>query len=156
MKLALIVALARNRVIGTQGKLPWHIPEDLKRFKRLTMGHAVLMGRRTYESIGRPLPHRRFVVLSATPVPGVETFASLDAALAILADQERVFVIGGGTLYSALLPKADELYLTLVDRVVDGDTFFPPYEELLASHFRLVHHEDHEGFTFMDYVRIPP
>jgi dihydrofolate reductase len=156
VKLALIVAIGRNSVIGTQGKLPWHISEDLQRFKRLTTGHAVLMGRKTFESIGRPLPHRRFIVLSSTPLPGVETFRSIDTALAALADQERVFVIGGGTVYAALLPRADELYLTLVDRTVDGDTFFPPYEDLLASHFRLVHREYHEGFAFMDYIRIRP
>jgi len=156
VKLALIVAIGKNRVIGTQGRLPWHISEDLKRFKRLTTGHAILMGRKTYESIGRPLPQRRFIVLSSKPIPGVETFGSIDTALAALADQERVFVIGGGTIYATLLQLADELYLTIVDREVDGDTFFPPYEDLLATRFRLVHREYHEGFAFMDYVRIHP
>jgi len=156
VKLAIIVAIGKNRVIGTKGNLPWHISEDLKRFKRLTTGHAVLMGRKTYESIGRPLPHRRFIVLSSTPIQGVETFSSIETAFAALADQDRVFVIGGGTVYAALLPKADELYLTIVDQKVDGDTFFPPYEDLLTAEFRLVHREYHQGFTFLDYVRVHP
>ena len=153
MKLALIAAIARNRGIGRQGSLPWHLSEDLKRFKRLTTGHAVLMGRRTYESLGRPLPNRRNIVLTSRPIPGVETHSTLESMLAAVKDEERVFVIGGGRLYSALLERADELYLTLVDREVEADTFFPPYEHLLAGRFREVSREPHEGFTFISYVR---
>ena len=152
MKLALIVAVARNRVIGKEGKMPWHISEDLKRFKRLTTGHAVLMGRKTFESIGRPLPNRRNVVISATPQAGVETYRTIPEALKALKDQEKVFVIGGGQLYACLLDSADELYLTLVDRDVEGDTFFPPYEHLRGTRFREVAKEEHEGFTFVDYT----
>ena len=153
MKLALIAAIARNRGIGRRGSLPWHISEDLKRFKRLTTGHAVLMGRRTYESIGRPLPHRRNIVLTSRPIPGVETHATVEMALAAVQGEERVFVIGGGQLYAALLEKADELYLTLVHQEVEADTFFPPYEHLLAGTFHEVAREQHDGFTFVDYVR---
>ena len=153
MRLAIIAAVARNRAIGKGGGLPWHISEDLKRFKRLTMGHTILMGRKTYESIGRPLGGRRNVVLSSQPVPGVETYSSLEAALSALADQERVFVIGGGELYAQLLGRADEIYLTLVHTEVEADTYFPPYDTLIQKTFTLVHREDHDGYTFLDYRR---
>lgn len=154
MKLAIIAAIGKNRVIGKAGKLPWHISEDLKRFKRLTTGHTVLMGRKTFESISSSLPSRRRVVISSKPIPGVETFFSVDEALAALADQERVFVIGGGQVYAETLARADELFLTLVDRAVDGDTFFPPFEHLLDSKFRLAAEEKHEGYRFVDYQQI--
>jgi dihydrofolate reductase len=154
VKLAIIVAIARNRVIGNAGVLPWHISEDLKRFKRLTTGHVVLMGHRTFDSIGRPLPNRRNVVLSSKPITGVESYPSPEAALEALKDEERVFVIGGAQVYACLLSRADELYLTLLHRDVHGDTFFPPYEELLDRSFRLSYHEQHDGFVFVDYVRV--
>jgi dihydrofolate reductase len=153
VKLAIIAAVARNRAIGKGGGLPWHISEDLKRFKRLTMGHTILMGRKTFTSIGRPLPGRRNVVLSSCPVTGVETYPTLDAAFRALADQERVFVIGGGQLYAQLLERADEIYLTLVQTEAEADTYFPPYENVLHNHFALVNREDHDGFTFLDYRR---
>jgi len=154
VKLAIIVAVARNRVIGKGGKLPWHISEDLRRFKRLTTGHAVLMGRKTFESIGRPLPNRRNVVISSTPQAGAETYRSISEALEALQNQEKVFVIGGGQLYARLLDSADELYLTLVDRDVEGDTFFPLYEHLLGTKFREVGREEHEGYAFVDYQQL--
>lgn len=153
MKLALVVAIARNRAIGMGGKLPWHISEDLKRFKRLTTGHAVIMGRRTYESIGRPLPNRRNVVVTSRSLPTVETYPTLTQALDALSGEERVFVIGGGRLYEEALPKADELYLTLVDRDVVADTFFPPYERVLEESFIMTSRADHEGFSFVAYVK---
>ena len=153
MKLAIIAALDHRRAIGKDGKLPWHIPEDLKRFKRLTTGHAVLMGRRTWESLGRPLPGRRNVVLSSSPVPGIESYASIEESLRALASAERVVVIGGGNVYAQLIDRADELYLTLVDRNVEADAFFPPYEHLLGTVFRETAREQHPGFEFVDYVR---
>ncbi len=153
MKLAIIAALGHRRAIGKDGKLPWHIPEDLKRFKRLTTGHAVLMGRRTWESLGRPLPGRRNVVLSSTAVPGIESYASIEESLRALARAERVFVIGGGSVYAQLIERADELYLTLVDRDVEADAFFPPYEHLLGTVFREAAREHHPEFEFVDYVR---
>ncbi len=153
MRLALIAAVARNRVIGRGGKIPWHIPEDLKRFKRLTLGHAVLMGRRTWESLGRPLPGRRNVVVSSREVPGVESYRTVEEALGALAGAERVFVIGGAALYERVLACADELYLTLVDQEPEGDTRFPPYEELLRTGYRLAGREDREGYHFVDYIR---
>lgn len=153
MKLAIIAAVAQNRGIGKDGKLPWHISEDLKRFKQLTTGHAILVGRKTFESIGHPLTGRRNVVLSSRSVPGVESYPTIAAALSALANQERVFVIGGGQLYAELLDRSDEVYLTLVHREVDADTFFPPYDRVLQSRFSLVRKEERDGFTFLDYQR---
>jgi len=151
VKLILIAALSRNRVIGKDGKIPWHIPEDLKRFKELTTGHTVLMGRRTYESLGNPLPDRRNVLLTSRQIPGMETHTSLDAALQALKNEEKVFVIGGGTVFAQVLPLADELYLTLVDREVEGETLFPPYEDLVKTNFELMKREGHRGFAFLHY-----
>lgn len=156
MRLALIAAIARNRVIGRAGTLPWHIPDDLKRFKRLTTGRTVLMGRKTFASIGRPLPHRRNVVISTQEIPGVESYRLLEDALEAVKNDEQVFVIGGGQLYAALLDRADELFLTLVDNDVEGDTFFPPFEHLLTTRFRESFREAHPGFTFVDYIRTGP
>jgi dihydrofolate reductase len=152
LKLAIIAAIGKNRVIGKDGKLPWHISEDLKRFKKLTTGHTVLMGRRTFESIGKPLSNRRNVVISSRHIPNIETYPSVDEALNALADQEKVFVIGGAQIYSQLLDRADELYLTLVDQTVAGDAFFPPFEDLLDK-FLLMHKEAHNGYAFVDYAR---
>ncbi len=158
MKLAIIAAVARNRVIGRDGKIPWHISDDLKRFKRLTVGHAVLMGRRTWESLGRPLADRRNVVLSSRTnpsvfPPGVEMYPTAEQALEALAGEERVFVIGGAAVYARFLDCADELYLTLVDQEPGGDTLFPPYEELLETRYRLTRREDHQGYHFVDYIK---
>lgn len=153
MTLAIIAAIGKNRVIGRAGKLPWHISDDLKRFKRLTMGNTVLMGRKTFESLGKPLPGRRNVVVTSRTMPGIETYASLDAALAALADQGRVFVIGGAQIYAQVLEQADELYLTFVDGEYEGDVFFPPYEHLLGTTYELVREEQHPGYTFADYRR---
>lgn len=153
MKLAIIAAVARNRVIGMDGKLPWHIPEDLKRFKRLTTGHTVLMGRRTWESLGKPLSNRRNVVITSRTIPAVESFPSVDDALEALALVDLVFVIGGERVYAQVLGRADVLHLTLVHRDVEGDAHFPPYEHLLGTEFVLAFKEEHEGYTFVDYER---
>ena len=151
MKIAIIAAVSRNRVIGKDGKLPWHISEDLKRFKRLTTGHVVLMGRKTFESLGKPLPDRRNVVITSSSIPGIETYPSIPDALRALEDEEKIFVIGGGRIFSQLLERADELYLTTVDRDVEVDTYFPPYEHLLGARFTLVKLTAGDGYTFADY-----
>ncbi len=155
MKLALIAAIARNRVIGRGNTLPWRIPEDMKRFKRLTMGHAVLMGRRTYESLGRPLPGRRMLVVTSSPVAGVECFPTPDAALQAAAEEPWVFVIGGAALFQTFLNRCDALYLTFVDQDPEGDVLFPPYDHLLGTRYLLSSREDHDGYTFADYVAKP-
>jgi dihydrofolate reductase len=153
VKIALIAAVAQNLVIGNEGRLPWHIPDDLKRFRRLTTGHPVLMGRRTWESIGRPLPNRRNVVVTSGIAPGVEHYTTPEAALEALKNEEVVFVIGGARLYAALLTRADFLYLTLVDGDVKGDTLFPPFRHLVGTAFIETAREEHEGYAFVDYRR---
>jgi dihydrofolate reductase len=123
-----IVAMSPQRVIGAEGRIPWHIPEDLKFFKRTTLGHAVLMGRKTYESIGKPLPGRENIVLSRTAdFPGARMVRSL-SEVAEPTDGRLLYVIGGAELYTALLPRCTELLLTRVSMDVSGDTFFPPFE----------------------------
>ncbi len=153
MIIAIIAAVSRNQGIGKNGKLPWHISEDLRRFKKLTMGHAVVMGRTTWGSLAQPLPGRRNVVLTRTPVDGVETYGSLEEVLEALRGEERIFIIGGGEVYAQFLARAHELYLTIVDREVDADTFFPPYEHLLGTTFVLVNTEPHDGYRFEYYRR---
>ena len=130
MKISLIVAMARNRVIGLNGQMPWHLSADLKRFKQLTLGYPIVMGRKTFEAIGRPLPGRDNTVISRNPdfdAPGCRVFADIDSALSALAHAPQVFIIGGATLYEALLPIADCLHLTLIDQDFVGDTFFPEF-----------------------------
>ena len=128
--LSLIAAVARNRVIGRGNAMPWHLPEDLKRFKQITLGHPIVMGRRTYESIGRPLPGRENIVVTRNAdlaLPGIRLAASLSAALE-LAGERPVFVIGGAEIYRLALPLADRLYLTEVDADIEGDTYFPEFD----------------------------
>ncbi|MEM1415034.1 MAG: dihydrofolate reductase [Myxococcota bacterium] len=133
--LALIVAVGRDGIIGQSGGrfgLPWHLPEDLRRFKRLTTGHAMIMGRTTHEAIGRPLPKRRNVVLTrdaSRSFPGAERAGSLEEALRIAREDDAMpFVIGGAAVYEAALPLATHLFLTEVDRPTEGDVRFPAYD----------------------------
>ncbi len=129
-ELTLIAAMARNGVIGAGGDMPWHLPADLAHFKQVTMGHPVLMGRKTFESIGRALPGRRNIVLSrsAVDLPAtVEQFRSLAQALAALDESDGVMVIGGGEVYRQALPLASRLALTFIDADIDGDTRFPEF-----------------------------
>ena len=129
--LALIAALARNRVIGRDNRLPWHLPADLRFFKRTTMGKPLLMGRRTWESIGRPLPGRRMIVLSRDPAyqaPGGAVARSLDEAREIAGTVPEIVVIGGASLYAQTLPLAECMYLTFVDADVPGDAWFPDWD----------------------------
>lgn len=129
--LALIVAMTPDRVIGRDNGLPWRLPEDLRRFKAITLGKPVIMGRRTWESIGRPLPGRRNIVVSgrADFAPaGAEVVRDLDAALALAGDVPEVMVIGGAQLYAAALPRATRLYLTDVHADIDGDAWFPAFD----------------------------
>lgn len=140
-KIQLIAALGKNRVIGRDGDLPWRLPSDLKRFKRLTLGAPIIMGRKTYASIGRPLPRRRNLVLSRSGfvADGVETFDGLPAAIEACLSEPVVWIIGGASVYAAALPIADELHLSRVDAEVDGDTWFPPFD---AADWTLVESED--------------
>jgi dihydrofolate reductase len=127
-KLAIIVAISRNGVIGRNGALPWHLPEDLQWFKKQTTGHAILMGRLTYQSIGRPLPNRRNIVVASSgfEAAGCEVFPSLESAIAAAHTSDPMpFVIGGRGLYAAALPLATRLVISHLDRVVEGDVLFP-------------------------------
>jgi dihydrofolate reductase len=132
VKLVILAAVADNRVIGRDGELPWHLPDDLRRFKSLTMGRPMLMGRRTFDSIGRALPGRRSLVLTHRPADlpaGVEAVDALPAALRACAGEPELCVIGGAGLFSEALPLASRLELTLVHATVDGDVLFPEYDE---------------------------
>jgi len=131
MRLSIIVAMANGGVIGRDGTLPWHISEDLRRFKRITMGSPIIMGRKTYDSIGRPLPGRKSIVITRQAdwhVDGVTSVGSLDAALAACKDCEEAFVIGGADIYRLALDRADRLYLTRVHAEVEGDVRLPAME----------------------------
>lgn len=128
--ISLIAAMARNRIIGKDNDMPWHLPADLAHFKRVTMGKPVIMGRRTYESIGFPLPGRKNVVITrnADYAPeGVVVVNSVEAALSEVSDADEVMIIGGGQLYREMLPHADRLYLTQIQADIVGDTEFPDY-----------------------------
>jgi dihydrofolate reductase len=128
MRLALVVAVASNGVIGRDGALPWNLPDDLRHFRNVTMGKPILMGRRTYESIGKPLPGRRNLVLTRgdpIAVAGVESVKSLKTALALCAADEELCVIGGAAVFAAAVPLARVLYLTRVEAEVEGDVHFP-------------------------------
>ena len=130
-RLSLIVAMARNRVIGAHNAIPWHLPGELKRFKAITMGHHIVMGRKTWESIGRLLPGRTTVVVTRQQgysVPGAIVANSLDSALAACEGDDEVFVIGGAELFAAALPRAGRIYLTVVDAEVAGDVYMPEFD----------------------------
>ena len=154
--ISLIVAASTNNVIGANGDLPWRLSDDLKRFKATTMGKPIIMGRLTWESIGRPLPGRQNIVITRQPgysAEGCDVVASVDEALEAAGAVPEVMVIGGGDIYRQLLPRASRIYLTRVDAEIDGDTFFPELDE---SNWEIVASEAHEAdeknahaFTFM-------
>lgn len=159
-KLALIAAVARNGTIGRDNALPWRLRDDLKRFKALTLGHPIVMGRKTWDSLGRPLPGRRNIVVTRQrdlKLEGAEVVHSLDEALALCGEVERAFVIGGAQLYAEALPRADELCLTEVQAEVEGDAHFPDWRD---GGFTEVCRETHPAdetndhpFDFVDYLR---
>ena len=150
MKVSLIWAMSRNRVIGRGNRLPWRLPNDSAFFRTITMGRPVIMGRRTFESVGHPLPGRTNIVLTRSEFAhdAVKTVADLDAALNVAENQcfidgvDECFVVGGADIYALALPRADRLYETLIDADIDGDTFFPPYN---LSEFTLVAKEDFDA-----------
>jgi dihydrofolate reductase len=155
--ISLVVAIAANNVIGNKNDLPWYLPEDLKRFRKITTGHTVLMGRKTYDSIitrlGKPLPNRVNVVVTRQnnfqPLPGVLVFHSLDQALAAL-KQDDVYVIGGAEIFKQTLAIADKLYITHVKKEYSGDIYFP---EVNWTEWEKTQDEPHEEFSFATYQR---
>ena len=163
MNISLIAALDRKNAIGRGNALPWHLPDDLKRFKALTLGKPVLMGRKTAESLGRALPGRRNLVLTRSgnaPFAGMDVIASMDAALAIVRSDgaEELCVIGGGEVFALALPRATRMYLTKIDTVVENaDAFFPAFD---PAQWAVTQRESHAAdarhafaFEFMDYLR---
>jgi dihydrofolate reductase len=160
--LVLLAALDRQRAIGRHGQLPWHLPDDLKRFKMLTLGKPLLMGRRTAQSLGRALPGRRNLVLTRSgqaPFPGMEAVASLDAAVSRAAvEATELYVIGGGEVYALALPLAARMHLTHVDAIVeDADAFFPAFDpddwNVAAREPRAADAKHAFAFEFVDYLR---
>ncbi|GIU11821.1 MULTISPECIES: type 3 dihydrofolate reductase [unclassified Shewanella] len=132
MKIAMIAAMANNRVIGKDNQMPWHLPEDLRHFKAMTLGKPVVMGRKTYESIGRPLPGRHNIVISRQQdlvIDGVTRVSSFEEAKVAAGDCDELVVMGGGQLYEMLLSQADILYLTEINLTVEGDTYFPDWDD---------------------------
>jgi dihydrofolate reductase len=158
---SLVAAMAENRVIGRAGGLPWRLPDDLKRFKRLTVDHTVIMGRKTFDEIKRPLANRRNVVITRNPdfrPPGVTVVPSLDEALALGATEDEVFVVGGGEIYRQAVPYADRIYLTVVHASLAGDTTFPSLDDgawaLAEEEFHPADAGHQYPFTFRRYQRI--
>lgn len=152
MTITLIAAVAANGVIGAAGGMPWHLPDDLQRFKAITTGHTLVMGRKTYESIGRPLPGRSTLVITRDPrwsADGVAVTASLDAALDHSAGA-TVFVAGGGEIYAQAIDRADRLEITHVHRTVEGDTVFPAID---PRRWQVEASDERDGFTFVTYGR---
>ena len=132
MRLSIVVAMDDNRLIGSKNQLPWHLPADLAYFKKLTTGKSILMGRKTYDSIGRPLPNRRNIVITRNAnisIPGCEVVSSIDHALKLTKEDPEVMVIGGASLCEQLLPKINRLYITKIDGEFEGDVFFPKYDD---------------------------
>ena len=160
MILSIIVAMAENRVIGRDNGLIWRLSADLKRFKALTTGHTVVMGRKTFESMGRALPNRRNIVITRDPgyrAEGCEVVNSVEEALLLVATEEEVFIIGGGMIYRELWDRADRLYLTVVHAEVEGDTFLP---EVSPERWQEVRRECFPGdeknefsYSFVDFLR---
>jgi dihydrofolate reductase len=164
MKIGLIAALSLNQAIGRNNELPWSLPADLQRFKKITMGKPMIMGRKTYESIGRPLPGRKNIVVSRNPefiADGITVVDSLEAAIDAADQAPEVMVIGGANIYYQFLPRADRLYFTLVHTSIDdADAFFPAYNR---RDWRLVIEENHPAdtnnpfpYSFMTWQRIAP
>lgn len=162
MILSIIVAVAKNNVIGKDNQLIWRLSNDLKRFKKLTTGHSILMGRKTYESIGKPLPNRKNLIVTRNEnfdVEGAYVFNSIESAIhhAKVTGEEELFIIGGGEIYKKLLPQTDKLYLTRVHAEPEGDAFFPTIEEtawqVVNEEAHLADEKNEYDFVFVDLER---
>jgi dihydrofolate reductase len=159
-RLVLLAALDQNRTIGKDNALPWHLPDDLRRFKKLTLGHPIVMGRKTYESIGRPLPGRTNIVVTrdrALAIPGAVIVHSLDDALEVAGAAEDVFVIGGEEIFRLALPLAQRLELTEIDTEIEGDAWFPKWDRAAFTETaRELHTDPATGlaFSFVTYERV--
>jgi dihydrofolate reductase len=143
MIVTIVVAISENHVIGKDNKLLWYLPRDLKHFKDITTGHTVIMGRKTYDSVGKPLPKRRNIIITRQPITieGCEVVNSIEAALALCAGEEEVFIVGGAEIYKQAMQLTNRIYLTIVHQQFEGDTLFP---EIDAAVWTEVSREDHE------------
>jgi dihydrofolate reductase len=151
MRRSLVVAMSKNRVIGRNNQLPWRLPADLAFFKRVTMGHPVIMGRRTYESIGKPLPGRLNIVVSGNPrfeAPGCTVVGSMEEAYRAAGDADEVAIIGGSSIFAESLPRADRIYLTEIDADVEGDVRFPPFDRSEWSESEIERHGRDERHAY--------
>lgn len=159
MKISLILAKSKNNVIGRNNQLPWHLPADLKHFKALTMGKPIIMGRKTYESIGKALPGRRNIIISHQKnlkIENGEVFSSIEAALSALKTASEVMIIGGANLYQQFIDRAESIYMTVIDAEFEGDTFFPPLLpqwKLLAEEKFLADDKNRYGYCFQVWER---
>lgn len=142
MTVTIVVAIAENYAIGKNNQLLWHMPADLKHFKQITSGHTVIMGRKTYDSVGKPLPNRRNIIITRQEItiPGCEVVTSVEEALELCADEEEVFIVGGAEIYKLAMNKTDRIYLTIIHHSFDADTFFP---EIDYMEWKEVSREDH-------------
>ncbi|WCP67510.1 type 3 dihydrofolate reductase [Vibrio tubiashii] len=155
MIISMIAAMANDRIIGKDNQMPWHLPADFAWFKRSTMGKPVVMGRKTYDSIGRPLPGRQNIVISrdaSLVIEGVETVTSIDEALQVVGDVEEVMIIGGGTIYEACLPKANKLYVTHIEADIQGDTQFPSWGDEFKETYSESYSADEKNAYDMRFV----
>ncbi|MDA0117299.1 type 3 dihydrofolate reductase [Vibrio sp. T11.5] len=155
MIISMIAAMAKDRVIGKDNQMPWHLPADFAWFKRCTMGKPVIMGRKTYESIGRPLPGRHNIVVSRDvnlAIEGVTTVISIDHALEAAGDVDEVMIIGGGAIYKACLPQADKLYVTYIGAQIEGDTQFPHWGDMFEETYSENYLADEKNAYDMRFV----
>ena len=160
MRLSIVVAMGGNRLIGKDNHLPWHLPADLAFFKKLTTGNTILMGRKTFDSIGRPLPSRRNIIITRNTnieITGCEVVNSIEEALSLVQGETEVMVIGGAKLYQQILPIADRLYITQIEGEFDGDAYFPSYNEAEWSQISIDSREpdenNHHKYHFITFDR---
>jgi dihydrofolate reductase len=164
MLISCIAAMAHNNVIGLQNKMPWHLPADLKHFKSITLSKPIIMGRKTFESIGKPLPGRRNIVVTRNPewgVDDVDTVTSLDAAIKLAAEttpeHHEIMIIGGGQIYAEAMPLANRLYITEIDIAPEGDAFFPSIDKAIWTEKERTYHEStgkYPAYSFVIYDRV--
>ena len=160
MIISIVVAIAENNAIGKENKLLWHLPADLKHFREVTTGHTIIMGRKTYDSVGKPLPNRRNIVItrkSGLEIPGVEVVHTLEEALVLCDEDEEVFIGGGAEIYKMAMSLTDKIYLTVVKGIFDADTFFPEIDPNNWEETESISFEPDEknafGYTFSTLIR---
>ncbi|HEY8931196.1 MAG TPA: dihydrofolate reductase [Mucilaginibacter sp.] len=160
MTTTIVVAISENHAIGKDNKLLWYLPKDLRHFKEITSGHTIIMGRKTYESVGKPLPNRRNIIITRQniTIEGCEVVNSIEAALELCEDEIEVFIVGGAEIYKQSMHLTDRIYLTIVHETFDADSFFP---EIDTRIWKEVHHEDHQPdeknslpFSFITLERV--